>query len=100
MKTNEIVLIVNQLVSLVLFVNMTAFYLMVFGKEGAIQKRPMWEQYFVRIGLLTILTGSLLNVLHEQAPPINEVIVNVGLAVLFTWGSIFHYHVFIKPHIK
>ena len=98
MKTNEIVLIIHQFVSLVLFVNMTAFYLMVFGKEGTIQKRPMWEQYFVRIGLLTILTGSLLNVLHEQAPPINEVIVNVGLAVLFTWASIFHYNVFVKQH--
>lgn len=96
MKTNDILVLINHIVSVILFFNMGAFYLMVFGKEGRIYKRPMWEQYFVRIGLLTVLTGSLLNVLHKQAPPINEVIVNVGLAFLFTWASIFHYYVFIK----
>ena len=100
MKTNEILVLINQAVSLVLFTNMTAFYLMVFGKEGAIQKRPMWEQYFVRIGLLTVLTGSLLNVFNDRTPLVGTVIVNVGLAFLFTWASIFHYHVFIKPNTK
>lgn len=100
MKTSEILVLVNQVVSVILFTNMTAFYLMIFGKEGAIHRRPEWEQYFVRVGLLTVLTGSLLNVLHKQAPPINEVIVNIGLAFLFTWASIFHYYVFIKPSKK
>jgi hypothetical protein len=96
MKTNEIITIANELASIGIFVNVTAFYLMVFGKEGKIQDRPMWEQYFVRIGLLTIATGSLLNIIADKAPPMNELIVNIGLSVLFTWASIFHYKVFVK----
>lgn len=100
MKTSEILVLVNQVVSVILFTNMTAFYLMIFGKEGTIYRRPEWEQYFVRIGLLTVVTGSLMNILNDKTPLVGTVIVNTGLAFLFTWASIFHYYVFIKPSKK
>jgi hypothetical protein len=29
-------------------------------------------------------------------PPINEIIINIGLAFIFTWATIFHYNVFLR----
>ena len=100
MMSNSIWNTINVVASLVTFINMLAFYLMVFGDENKLTKRPMYEQLMVRVGLLTIACGTFLNILIWAYPPINEIIINIGLAVIFTWASMFHYHVFIKPKKK
>ena len=97
LQSNEFWNTINVIASLATFINMVAFYLMVFGDENKISQRPLWEQYFVRIGLLTIAFGTFINIMVMAFPPINEIIINIGLAFLFTWASIFHYKVFIKP---
>jgi hypothetical protein len=87
---------INVFSSLVTFVNMIAFYLMIFGAENRLTKRPLWEQYCVKIGILSIAIGTFLNIMIWAYPPINEIIINIGLAFIFTWASIFHYNVFLR----
>lgn len=96
LQSNEFWNTINVIASLVTFINMLAFYLMIFGKEGRLLHRPLWEQYAVKIGLLSIALGTFLNIMIWAYPPINEIIINVGLAFLFSWAAHFHYHSFIK----
>lgn len=75
---------------------MVFFYIMVFGNENLLSKRPKWEQWMVKIGFLCVAFGTLLNVMIWAYPPINEIIINMGLAFIFTWGAIFHWAVVFK----
>jgi len=75
---------------------MVFFYIMVFGNDNLLFKRPKWEQWMVKIGFLCVAFGTLLNVMIWAYPPINEIIINMGLAFMFTWGAIFHWAVVIK----
>jgi hypothetical protein len=40
--------------------------------------------------------GSLFNFLTLSTPPFSEVLLNLGLAVVFLWAAVFHYNYFIK----
>lgn len=89
--------LINELACLIVFGNAVLFYIFMFGREGGIiYKRHIFEQYALRIGLLTIGLGSLVNVVTYSYPPIQEIVINIGLAFLFSWAAHFHYHSFIK----
>lgn len=90
-------LLMNQISSIAIFINSTLFYLFVFGRENSrVFGRPIWEQYMLRIGILVLGSGSLLNVLSTICPPMNEIVVNLGLALLLSWAARFHYYSFVK----
>jgi hypothetical protein len=72
----------------------TAFYIMLFTKIGAgvkhIERFGKTSYYTIKIALALVVSGALLNVLLLTAPPYSEVLMNVGMGVLFTWASLWH----------
>ena len=93
----EILQLINELASLLIFVNSTLFYIFVFGRDlPMIDNLPAWERILLRIGLTVPAIGGLYNVLYMSYPPTNEIFINVGYAALFTWASIFHYKQFVR----
>ena len=93
----EIMNLINEIASLLIFVNATLFYIFIFGREiESISRLPLVEQWLLRIGLAMISIGGFYNVMIVSYPPNVEIFINVGYACLFTWASIFHYKTFIK----
>ena len=93
----ELMQIINEIASLLIFVNATLFYIFIFGREvKRIKMLNIFEQWLLRIGLILPSLGGLYNVLVYSYPPNVEIIINVGYASLFTWASIFHYKQFVR----
>lgn len=87
----------NLLANLALMTSITFFIIGVFGRKSKmIEQMPIWEQYFLRISLSAIAAGSFLNVLTVSTPHATEVILNVGVSMVFTWAAWFHWKYFVK----
>ena len=101
METMEIIKIINAFCNCVIALSVTAFIVFVYGRSGTMAKLPKWEQIIIKVGLITISCGAFFNFLTMSVPPITEVILNIGLSILFFWACIFHYNHFIrKPNNK
>jgi hypothetical protein len=50
----------------------------------------MVGSFMLRLSLVTTASGSLLNCLTMSTPPTSEIIVNCGLAGIFSWAVVFH----------
>jgi hypothetical protein len=54
----------------------------------------MFKTFHVKVGLSLTAAGSLFNVLVDFTPAWSEVILNIGLAFLFSWILIFYQRYF------
>ena len=87
----------NFMASLVLTFSFTAFIIFVFGRTSSkLHSLPFWKTIFVKTALAFCTAGALLNALTFSDPPWSEVILNVGLALLFSWAASFHFCHFVK----
>jgi hypothetical protein len=88
-------LITNILANLTLFVYSLMFYIYVFGDDRkAIAKWHMTKLFLLRVGIISIICGSLYSAVTLSDPEMGEVILNVGLALLFAWVYDFHKKIF------
>lgn len=88
---------INLFANLILMISVTFFIIGVFGRRSPmIEKMPMFEQYFLRIALSMLAAGSLLNILTAYTPHMTEVILNIGVGLVFTWGAYFHWKYFVN----
>jgi len=88
---------INLIANVMVMISVTFFIIGVFGRRShVIESMPTWEQYFLRIALSMLAAGSLLNVLTFSTPHATEVILNVGVGLLFTWAAWFHWKYFVK----
>lgn len=93
--------VINLIANLLVTISVTFFIIGVFGRRShMIEKMPIFEQYFLRVALATLSAGSLLNVLTVSTPHITEVILNVGVGLLFSWAAWFHWKYFVKKSNK
>lgn len=94
----SILLIVNLIANIILCLGGTAFYLAIFTRETSIvHKWPVLRHWALRVGLLSFMSGTLLNVLTLNPSNLTQVILNVGLALVFGWAVLFHYKYFYPP---
>ena len=88
---------INLIANVMVTISVTFFIIGVFGRRSrVIESMPIAEQYFLRVALSTLAAGSLLNVLTFSTPHVTEVILNVGVGLLFTWAAWFHWKYFVK----
>ena len=87
----EILTIINAVANLVVTFTVILFMIFVFGYSEKIDTLHFTEKFFIKAGLATVACGSLLNFLTLTTPPPSEIVMNCGLAILFTWGVWFHY---------
>ena len=92
----EILMLINAFANVVITLAMTAFIIFVFGRFSMLDKLPKYQILTIRIGLCMTAAGSLFNFLTLSTPPFSEVLLNLGLAVVFLWAAIFHYNYFVK----
>ena len=88
--------IVNFIANVLTTLSVTFFIIGVFGRRSKmIEQMPLPEQYFLRFALSVLASGSLLNVLTFSTPHPTEVVLNLGVGLLFTWAAYFHWKYFV-----
>lgn len=88
---------INLIANILVVLSVTFFIIGVFGRKSpVIDRMPLYEQYFLRISLSMLAAGSLLNVLTVSTPHITEVVLNLGVGLVFTWAAWFHWKYFVK----
>jgi hypothetical protein len=87
---------INAIANLIMTLGIAAFMIFVFGKNNMMYKITWIERNFIKLALATAACGSLYNFLTFTNPPTSEIILNVGLAMIFSWGAYFHFKYFVK----
>ena len=81
----------------VLTMSFASFIIFVFGRNNSIiHKFSLPKSLALKTGLSLCTIGALYNALTFSDPPLSEVILNTGLATLFTWAALFHHERFVK----
>lgn len=97
MSIDEHKMLINFVCNLVLTGAFTVFLIFVFGRKNSkLYKLPFYKTILLKIGLAACTTGALVNTLNLSDPPWSEVLLNCGLAVLFSWAAYFHYTQFVS----
>jgi hypothetical protein len=96
----EAIKLINAFCNVVICLSISAFMIFVFGRLNLTAKFGIVQRWIVKSGLALIAAGSLFNFLTMSVPPITEVILNIGLAVIFLWAAIFHYTHFVNKKNK
>ena len=89
-------ILLNLIANLLITIAVAMFMIFVFGKSNMMDKVSILERISIKVGLALVSAGSLFNFLTGSHPQDSEVILNIGLAVVFTWGAIFHFKYFVK----
>lgn len=106
----EILGILNAVSNLVICFAVSTFFILLYtNQNGIVHKWQILQHWFVKLGLLTVATSSAWNGLIFIAnsmvdkdfvkvgvTPLGEIILNIGLAVLFSWMAYFHKYHFMK----
>lgn len=84
---------VNLVCNSVLAASISVFSIMLYRHGGAVRKWPMVGSLALRVGLASVAAGSLANCLTLSTPPRSEIVLNVGLSILFSWAVLFHHRI-------
>lgn len=94
---NNTIVWINLASNAVLTGAFSAFLIFLFGRDNSLVYRMQgYHTLFLRVGLCACAAGSLLNVLTLSSPPVTEVILNAGLAMVMLWAAVFHYLRFVR----
>lgn len=88
--------IVNAIANLIIAGSVSFFIIALFGSNNkTINALSIYEKLFIRVGLSATAAGALFNVLTLSHPPLTEILLNIGLALMFSWAVYFHFKYFI-----
>lgn len=90
------IIIINAIANFIITFSVAMFMIFVFGRSNMMQKVHWLERLTIKIGLALLSAGSLFSFLCLTNPPVSEVILNIGLAIVFAWGAYFHFKYFVK----
>lgn len=104
--------ILNAFANSMICLGMILFFVLLFGNENSIvNKWPLLRHWSLKVGLVTIIASSAWNALNfafriiipktagiitYTQTPVGEIMLNVGLAILFVWVVYFHKYHFLK----
>lgn len=90
--------IINLIANIVLCLGGAGFYLAIFTRQSSmVHKWPVLRHWALRLGLVAFFSGTLSNILNFYTPELTQIILNVGLALVFGWAVLFHYKYFYPP---
>lgn len=90
--------IINLIANIVLCLGGAGFYLAIFGRKSSIvYKWPVLKHWALRVGLAAFFAGTFANILTFYTPDITQILLNIGLALVFGWAVLFHYKYFFPP---
>ena len=88
--------IINAICNLVISTVTIMFVVFVFGRFSVLDKISYWQVFLLKLSLCMLASGSLFLALTTPNPSVYELILDIGLAYIMTWASIFHYRYFVK----
>lgn len=87
----EIHVTINGIASLFICVSTVILIIDIYATSSSpIYEYSLFESWAVKLGLSGTAAGSLLNLFISGSPPWSEVVLNVGLAFLFSWCVVFY----------
>ena len=93
--------LINFLSNLIITISVTTFYIYIYGDDSKVVHRWKFAQHFsLKFGLIGIISGSLFNALTMPKLILTETLLNVGLALVFTWSAFFHKKLFKNERPK
>jgi len=89
-------MLINFVASIILTISFAAFIIFIFGRPNSkLNEMPWYKTFLVKAGLCFCTAGALLNALTFSDPPWTEIVLNAGLAMVFSWAAYFHYVEFV-----
>jgi hypothetical protein len=82
--------VVNIIASGILTAGVSAFMILLYRSDGVVKRWPLTGNLLLRASLTATAAGSLFNCLTASTPPLSEIILNCGLAGIFSWAVYFH----------
>ena len=82
--------IINVIANVIIAISTTGFMALLRHDKSPIEHMPFVIKTWIRVSLGLIASGSLLSAIRISNPVASEVIVNVGLASMFTWAFFWH----------
>ena len=76
--------------NVIIAISTTGFMALLRHDKSPIENMPFVIKTWVRVSLGLIASGSLLSAMKLSNPVASEVIVNMGLASMFTWALFWH----------
>ena len=115
MELDHILAIVNIIANATIGLSLGAFFILLYGNANSIvHKWPIIKHWSVKIGLIVAVAASFYNSMNAivrhilprdgsvdimidfvNTPP-GEVVMNIGLAIIFSWAFYFHKFHFLK----
>jgi len=89
-------IVINTLANIVISLSVAMFMIFIFGRSNMMNRVNWMERVTIKVGLALLSAGSLFNFLTAPNPRFTEVILNIGLAIVFAWGAYFHFKYFVK----
>jgi hypothetical protein len=103
MNENTIFVILNLLANFINFVTSLIFIYFLFGRaKSVVNNFPLVSHWVIKVGLSIFCAGSLFCFLKELEDTTKSIAVwqqllrNIGIAMVFSWAVIFHWRYFIK----
>lgn len=104
--------VINIIANSIICLAMTVFFILLFGNSNSIiHKWPVLQHWTLKVALVSIIASSAWNAMnviyYHMVPrhgmiietvhtPAGEILLNVGLAALFTWIVYFHKYHFLS----
>jgi hypothetical protein len=81
--------ILNLIANIFITLSVAGFMVMIQEPSNPIAKMNIGIRWWIKISLACTSGGALLNVITLSTPPMSEIILNLGLAGLFSWSYIY-----------
>lgn len=82
--------IINVIANVIIAISTTGFMALLRHDKSPIEHMPFVIKTWIRLSLGLIASGSLLSAIRISNPEVSEVVVNIGLASMFTWALSWH----------
>jgi hypothetical protein len=81
--------ILNLIANIFITLSVAGFMVMLQDPSNPIAKMNIGIRWWIKISLACTSGGALLNVITLSTPPMSEIILNLGLAGLFSWSYVY-----------
>jgi hypothetical protein len=86
--------IFNVIANIIIAISVAGFMVMLQEPTNPVAKMPFLLRNWIKISLALTSGGALLNVVTLSTPPMSEIVLNLGLAGLFSWSYFWHLKMF------
>jgi len=102
--SQEMFVILNLTANTLIFLELVVFIIFLFGKaDSAANRFPLITHWFIKVGLSIMCAGALFAALkeaedmHHSIAIWQQLVRNIGTAMVFGWGVLFHWKYFMQP---